>query len=425
MKWKEILNSLTQINPATLLRNAAATVQTATSDGTTASKQVEATAQKVLSRAEGGQVSQKTDKTPADDQLQMTSHGLRLTPEGAISDKRLYDCCAFVIVCSKHQTMAVVQQQAANCSICWLPFTVLPSDTSWEDGALLGSFIVLSAGVMDMFNWLKENRPYEEAYLFDVFRFQWPQTFEFTTRLAYFVKLKLLPNSKFTCCQSTSRIQWIPLSVLQSGVVDKVWGPELLEFSRWTSAPGAQRIQEISLKQAFCYVPRDPPRNLEEAMLKTASVTEGDVERLYADFVDHCFPSFGMTIWSFKEYMLKYGFESNDQRLVRLFHAFNYQRNGYLSFHELLLGMAAMEPNTVHGEARVKFLFRFYDRKNKGLLFENDFRKMISDIFPDLESKKTEFDTKVREAAKSFTISEIGGKFGKFEFRFCSVQLIS
>lgn len=420
MKWKEILNSLTQINPATLLIKAATTmnkVTAAAEGGTTAGgggKQTEAAAHKEPSKGTG-EAAQAAPAASPDDQSQTTSHGLRLTPEGASSEKRLFDCCAFVIVCSKHQTMAVSQQQAGNSSICWLPFTVLPTDTSWEEGALLGSFIVLSAGAMDTFNWLKENKPYEEAYLFDVFRFQWPQTLEFTTRLAYYVKLKAPTSTKFACCQSTSRLQWTPLSVLTSGVVDKVWGPELLEFSRWTTAPGAQRIHEISLKQAFCYVPRDPPRNLEEAMLKTASVTEADVERLYADFVDHCFPSFGMTIWSFKEYMLKYGFENNDQRLVRLFHAFNYQRNGYLTFHELLLGLAAMEPNTVHGEARVKFLFRFYDRKNKGLLFENDFRKMISDIFPDLESKKTEFEAKVKEAAKAFTISEIGGKFGKFE----------
>ena len=421
MKWKEILNSLTNISPATLLRNQIKTQTEGKTVKTPEAHKVKSRLPEVQSTVGGagggggggGAMPVPNGKADSPGGEEGVSHGQRLTPEGATSEKRLYDCAAYVLVCAKHQTMAVAQQTGIH----WLPFTVLPTDTSWEEGALLGSFIVLSAGSLELFGWLKENRPYEENYLIDVFRFQWPQTLEFTTRLTYYVKLKVPAaggGGKFACCQSTGRIQWIPLSVLQSGVLDKVWGPELLEFSRWTASPGAQRIQEISLKQAFCYVPRDPPRNLEEAMLKSASVTEQDVERLYADFVDHCFPAFAMTVWSFKEYMLKYGFENNDQRLVRFFHAFNYQRNGHLSFQELLLGLAVMEPNTAHGEARVKFIFRFYDRKSKGLLFEMDFKKLVQDLFPDLENRKTEFEAKVKESANLFKISEIGGKFGQY-----------
>lgn len=422
MKWNEILNSLTKINPAALLRNQVKTQtdKAAPETGKAKSRLPDVAARSSIHSAAVVPPATTSAKdtagaTGGEEAGQTASHNQRLTPEGATSEKRLYDCAAFVLLCGKHQTMAVSQQTAVH-SICWLPFTVLPTDTSWEEGALLGSYIVLSAGSLELFNWLKENKPYEENFLIDVFRFQWPQTLEFTTRLTYYVKLKQTSGvSKFACCQSTSRIQWIPLSVLQSGVVDKVWGPELLEFSRWTagSSSGGQRIQEISLKQAFCHVPRDPPRSLEEAMLKSASVTEQDVERLYTDFVDHCFPAFAMTVWSFSQYMQKYGFENNDQRLVRLFQAFNYQRNGHLSFQELLLGLAVMEPNTAHGEARIKFIFRYYDRKSKGLLFEMDFRKMVQDLYPDLESRKAEFEAKVKENALLFKISEIGGKFGE------------
>ena len=111
--------------------------------------------------------------------------------------------------------------------------------------------------------------------------------------------------------------------------------------------------------------------------------------------------------------MTKHGFESNEKQLVRLFNAFNYHKNGFLSFHEVLLGLAAIEPATAHGEARVKFIFRFYDRKNKGMLLESDFRKMVNDIHPDLASNEAEFEKKVRDCMRAFKITQVGGTLGK------------
>ncbi len=64
-------------------------------------------------------------------------------------------------------------------------------------------------------------------------------------------------------------------------------------------------MHEYSLDQAFFYVPRDPLRNLEEEMLKSGNITEKDKERLFGDFVEHCFQSRFLTIVSFKDYMSK------------------------------------------------------------------------------------------------------------------------
>lgn len=164
--------------------------------------------------------------------------------------------------------------------------------------------------------------------------------------------------------------------------VDYLWGPELVEFGRIISNSVVQQVCEFSLDEAFLYVPREPPRNLEEAMLKSIHITEKDVERLYADFIDHCFPSFYQTLESFKCYMAKYGFEKNDNRLYLLFRSFNYNNNGFLSFHELLIGLATIEPNTSHGESRVKFIFRYYDVDGAGALNYEKFKKMIIDMNP-------------------------------------------
>ena len=165
----------------------------------------------------------------------------RLVPEGGQILQRLYDCCAYVIVCPKHNQIAVARQP--NSSITWLPFTVLPSNRSWHDGAMYGSLIVLSDGTSEQFIALQENVPYQETNLIDVFRFQLPQTQEFVVRLTFYIQLDPnTSNKKFTCCTNIGRIQWIPLEMLNSGIVDHVWGPELLEFCRWASTPNLQRI---------------------------------------------------------------------------------------------------------------------------------------------------------------------------------------
>ena len=49
---------------------------------------------------------------------------------------------------------------------------------------------------------------------------------------------------------------------------------------------------EYSLSDAFKYVPRESPITMEEQMLGQTNITVNDIERLYADFIEHCFPSF-------------------------------------------------------------------------------------------------------------------------------------
>lgn len=49
-----------------------------------------------------------------------------------------------------------------------------------------------------------------------------------------------------------------------------------------------------------------------------------------------------------------------------------------LSFRDVLLGLAAMEPATQHGgtpaEMRCRYIFRFYDSNNDGMLEFNEFK---------------------------------------------------
>jgi len=164
------------------------------------------------------------------------------------------------------------------------------------------------------------------------------------------------------------------------GEVKDLWGPEVIAFSDHVIRKSHQNLFEYALDEALWFVPRDPPRNIEETMLKSINITEKDVERLFEDYVDHCFPSFYMTLNSFKSYMDKYGFETNDNKLILLFRSFNYMRTGFICFHELLLGLVIIEPETSHGLARARFIFRYYDQDASGCLNNEEFSRLVKDI---------------------------------------------
>ncbi len=99
-----------------------------------------------------------------------------------------------------------------------------------------------------------------------------------------------------------------------------------------------------------------------------------------------------MTKHSFIDSMTKYSYQKNDSRFLSLFNAFNYEKNGFVSFHELLLGLASMEPTTSNGEVRIKFVFRYNDSDRNGFLCE-EFKTLVKDISPERDENrlKTKF----------------------------------
>ena len=164
-------------------------------------------------------------------------------------------------------------------------------------------------------------------------------------------------------------MKWYPKSQVLDNKVENIWGPEVIEFSKLCTSSQIERIDEYSLDQAFFYVPRDPPRNLEEELLRSTNYTEKDVECIYGDFLEHCFPSFYMTLTSFNDYITKYGFFSRDTNRIRqLLTAFNYSNTGYLSFSEFLIGLTSIEPLAYNGQSRIKMVFKYYNQNRDGFL---------------------------------------------------------
>lgn len=309
---------------------------------------------------------------------------LKLKPEGKVTTTTgKFDCVCFLVHCAEHDRILVTRQEGA----VWMPYSQLPPSNSWKYGAMFGFCLCLTASNKVKFNALKQRPPYLEMKRIQLLRVQLPQSMRFITRTVHYFKLN--PNAdNFKCCQPiASHLEWFPLKEVATGVVAQLWGPELVEFARLLSSAHNQpqlniklRISEFSLEDAYQYLPRDPPQNIEEQLLSSIRITGNDVERLYADFLEHCFPSLFQTENSFKYFLTKYDFERNDIRLSRLFRAFNGAANGFLSFHELLLGVACMEPNSLQGEYRVRFIFRYYDEDQSGGLCLEELRALVSDI---------------------------------------------
>ena len=161
----------------------------------------------------------------------------------------------------------------------------------------------------------------------------------------------------------------------------------------------------------YKYVPRDPPRNTEEELLKSLSLTQTDVERLYADFIAHCYPSFYLSPASFAAYLSAHGLVKEEAKAAKLFTAFNAARNGYLSFHELLLGLAAMEPAAKQGEHRAKLIFRYYDADGAGKLNEEKVKALVADLGDGgAELGKTVGEASEKDFAAAVGKSEAAGK---------------
>lgn len=307
------------------------------------------------------------------------------------------DTMAVIIHCARHETVAVYEDP--NSGIRWLPFTPTCPGKTWTESATLGTLLILST-TEEQYISLKQSPPFKSVQLLENLRIQLPQTLNILTRMIFYVRLT--PMDSFACCGSGNSIAWISTKELAEGAVTQIWGPELVQYMRIVNnnfEDYMERIEEFSLDDVYMYSPREPPRNAEETMLLELGISEKTIEILYNDFLDHCFPCFSLPIYSFKQYMSRYGFRPDDERLDSLFIAFNYKKNGYVSFHELLMGLVALEPQASHQETRIKFIFRFYDNNSKGYLSLENFAKLVSDMNPSLEGN--ELQAKLEECSEA------------------------
>lgn len=344
-----------------------------------------------------------------------------ILPIGSVSNiyEKLYDCCCFFIHCPVHEKVCILKSSSSP--FIWLPCVVAqwPQKNCWIKSAKESVSWIFANESANRYEYLKNHPFYSHIRLIEILRLQLPQTNRFITRLAFYVRLdsniEQSPD-KFVCCQTSDRLDWLDLNHVRDGSVENLWGPELVKFCPPANINPhmiAQKIEEFSSNQVFHFVSKDGiPRNIEESWLKSVKVTENDVERLYYEFLEHCYPSYYMTSDSFRQCLLRLGLDLPDLNLDRLFIAFNYMKNGFLCFHELLLGLVALEQDTPHDEVRIKFVFRYYDTKQNGVLYEEDMKRMLRDLYNitcgDKKLRGDPLEQKTREAMELFQAQSVG-----------------
>ncbi|KAF7491171.1 Serine/threonine-protein phosphatase BSL1 [Sarcoptes scabiei] len=341
------------------------------------------------------------------------------------SRNRLYDCAVYYIHCVQHETVAVTvpsEKQAV-----WLPFMPIPTHRSWYEGGLAGLLIILSEGNIDKFVDLRNKPPFNEFTIIEVAAIQKPQTLEMINRITWLIKIDTTrsESNKFQCCQKNDSMVWVKEKDLEDGKLDYVWGPELIEIYRLHFAPRREEntwkqgqtnsnfsldtfpqmiksncnFIEHDLQTAFQFMPKSPPKTDEEAMLLSCNLSEKDIERLYGDYLNHCFPAISMTFHSFKIYLAKYKF-IEENNLMNLFNAFNYNSTGSITFPELLMGLACLDSHSAHNEVRTKFVMRFYDVEKRNYLTSREIYSMLKSIHP--KETEEEIQTKLIETIKVF-----------------------
>ncbi|RWS27243.1 Calcineurin-like protein phosphoesterase [Leptotrombidium deliense] len=305
-----------------------------------------------------------------------------LSPFGSlIPDEKLFDCLSFVMVCKKHNKVAVKTDKIGS----WLPFVALDPSDKWLDRAITGAAQILNHGDLTAYSDM-ERIPFGHPELIHLMHLQLPKAQKvIVKRTTFYVVIRNDTEEDWRCCNDDMEINWVLIDDVIARKVEHIWGPEvytMLEHSN--KAARFTVISELFVEDATKYVTGEERTSKEGDLLRAATYGEEETMKIYADYIQHCWPSEFMCCHSFVKYMSKFGWNPSDGKLKSIFRAFDYSRNGHIGLYELLFGLAAMDQKTKHGgnagALRLTYIFRYYDDNIDGSLDFSDVVRMIKDI---------------------------------------------
>ncbi|XP_014674733.1 PREDICTED: uncharacterized protein LOC106814873 [Priapulus caudatus] len=148
----------------------------------------------------------------------------------------------------------------------------------------------------------------------------------------------------------------------------------------------------------------------QDLLVKSAKLGKKEQELLYVEFMELCYPVNVMNSATFTELFTKKGIPAD--KVESYFRAFDIDCSKFVSYKQLLVGLAAMEPTTQHGgapaEQRCRYIFRFYDQDQDGYLQFEEFKMLIKDIrdIKNLPTAEDEVDQEALASAKLFEAAE-------------------
>lgn len=301
-----------------------------------------------------------------------------LFPENEIASSRynepLIDCVVLLVHCKTHHRVALRKTGRGE----WLPFILVKPTESWKTAAM-----AILNETFKIHDKLK-HVPFDGIQLIHVQRLQLPETKKFVTSSTFEVKVHEVPDWK--CCLNSQHIHWATVDEMKLGfpLETKLYGFEPLSYLSIISVPPKEidePISEFTTEDAIIFSRDATTKKKFEELVASARVSQVEILKMYGEFLEHCYPSFMMTLPAFGAFAEKHNIVGDTKSLFR---AFCISKNGYLTFIEVLLGIAAMDPATSSGDIpaqlRCSYIFRYYDNDSDGLLDHEDIARMTVDI---------------------------------------------
>ncbi|GAB6030244.1 hypothetical protein CHUAL_005921 [Chamberlinius hualienensis] len=194
---------------------------------------------------------------------------------------------------------------------------------------------------------------------------------------------------------SNTNWRWACVKELSKGhqSVDLI-GPEPLTiFNHIKSGHKHLIYDELSFKAV------DKSEEVQNSLFQLAKYTEIELQKYFSVFIEKVLPTTVLNETTFRFVMESLGWSP---RLVPpLFRAFNCVKSSYVNYSEFLSGLAVMERHMIHGEARCRFVFRFYDSDSDNLMTLADFRGLMNDV-NELKQEEIENGTQEKTAEEIY-----------------------
>lgn len=363
---------------------------------------------------------------------------LPLTPVVVPKQTSITNACCLVFYCAQHKRIAIRKYPKRG---YFLPNVTFRPFDPWEK--------VINYAINSLRNRLPKVEPAIQLTneLLDVMRFQLAKTRTFSTRLTVLVRIDTdhkSPNNEnkegkahvgtvgdissesLVSYQSKERlllrvkeneqqqqqhscwcyltlpggnhVLWMNKDQLNTTLSNKFSGPEALLFyslleNETPSIEVKKTVSSFSIFDALHFFKKKYIGSPERKLLTEAKYSPKAILFLFNEFVLHCFPSRHMTFLSFKNFLRqRLNWASIEESVAQmLFRALNIRDSNFLTFNELLLGLAAMDTETPHREVietRLRYIFRFYDADLDSRLNMTEICQLINDIV--LKNKDTE-----------------------------------
>ncbi|XP_064461087.1 uncharacterized protein LOC135371046 isoform X1 [Ornithodoros turicata] len=301
----------------------------------------------------------------------------------------------------------------------WLPYKEIMQGESW-DSAVESLLKELSI------------KAYVNQGMIQVLRIQPGLHRPFYTRIIFTIKVTE-PVEQDDMQAEQIRLQWIAADEIQRMSKMRPYpfmGVEPAELSKMLlqarQLPVPCDFTEINASAALSSQVM-PAKSQIEQMLESAKFGQQEQDMVRFDFFKFSRPSTYMNESTFQGYLSSLGWEVSAY-LGDLFRAMDIHNRGALTWKELVLGLAAMEPGTQHGgtpgELRCRHIFRLYDTNCDGVMEYAEFRKMVKDIqeMRGITMDEAALDKFTATSAASFSLP-FGGQLPLNEFLLAVGQL--